>query len=87
MYALVDRPQIGAVRETYFINQLRASGCDITAPEVGDFLVEGKFLFEVGGKGKGFDQIKDLPDSYVASDGLELGVGNKIPLWLFGFLY
>lgn len=87
MHALVDRPQIGAVRETYFINQLRASGCDITAPEVGDFLVEGKFLFEVGGKGKGFDQIKDLPDSYVASDGLELGVGNKIPLWLFGFLY
>lgn len=87
MHALVDRPQVGAVRETYFINQLRASGCDITAPEVGDFLVEGKFLFEVGGKGKGFDQIKDLPDSYVASDGLELGVGNKIPLWLFGFLY
>ncbi|MBQ5568388.1 MAG: hypothetical protein IIT41_03990, partial [Oscillospiraceae bacterium] len=42
------------------------------------------YLFEVGGRGKGFDQIKDLPDSYVAADGLEVGFGNKIPLWLFG---
>jgi hypothetical protein len=41
----------------------------------------------VGGKGKNFDQIKDIPDSYIASDEIEYGYGNHIPLWLFGFLY
>ena len=44
-------------------------------------------IFEVGGKGKKFRQIKDLPDSYVVNDDVEIGIGNKIPLWLFGFLY
>ena len=42
---------------------------------------------EVGGKGKGFNQIKDLPNSFVVQDDVEVGFGNKIPLWLFGFLY
>ena len=45
------------------------------------------FIFEVGGKGKKFKQIKDLSDSYVVNDNIEIGMGNKIPLWLFGFLY
>ena len=57
---------------------------DISAQ--GDFLVDGEWLFEVGGKGKTFDQIKDLPKSYIACDDIEIGVGNKIPLWMFGFL-
>jgi len=41
----------------------------------------------IGGKTKGFSQIKDLPDSYLAVDDIEIGIGNRIPLWLFGFLY
>ena len=53
----------------------------------GDFIVDDKFIFEVGGKNKGFEQIKDMPNSYIAADDIEVGVGNKIPLWLFGFLY
>lgn len=44
-------------------------------------------LFEVGGAGKGFDQIRDLPNSFVLADGIEIGIGSKIPLWLLGFLY
>ena len=56
-------------------------------PKQGDFIVDGKSLFEIGGKGKGFGQIKDIPDSYVVNDDVEIGFGNKIPLWLFGFLY
>lgn len=36
---------------------------------------------------KGFSQIADLPDSYVVADNIETGYGNKIPLWLFGFIY
>lgn len=46
-----------------------------------------RFLFEVGGLGKGFEQIADLPESYLAVDDLEVGRGARIPLWLFGFLY
>jgi len=49
--------------------------------------VDGKWTFEVGGRGKRFGQIADIPDSFVVSDDLETGFGNKIPLWLFGFLY
>lgn len=87
MHALIPTPSSGTVRETYFTNQLRASGHALASPKQGDFLVDGKYLFEVGGVGKGFGQIKDIPDSYVVNDDVEIGFGNKIPLWLFGFLY
>ena len=50
-------------------------------------MVDDRWLFEIGGKGKTFKQIKDVPDSFVVNDGVEIGFGNKIPLWLFGFLY
>ena len=87
MFALVPSPDIGAVRETFFANQMRASGHVAESPEQGDFVIDGKWLFEIGGRGKGFSQIKDMPDSYVVNDGVELGIGKKIPLWLFGLLY
>jgi len=86
MRALVAVPNSGTMRETLFLNQLRHAH-HVTYPEKGDFLVDGKYLFEVGGEGKGFGQIRDIPDSYVVNDGVEVGIGNKIPLWLFGFLY
>ena len=66
---------------------LRASGHEVVYPATGDFLVNDRWLFEVGGQGKGFGQIRDVPDSYVVNDDVEVGIGNKIPLWLFGFLY
>ena len=49
--------------------------------------VDGEFVFEVGGRKKRFTQIKDMPQSYVVADDLECGTGNRIPLWLFGFMY
>ena len=87
MHALTVGTNSGTVRETFFLNQLRCAGHKVSYPPQGDFLVDGRHLFEVGGKGKGFTQIKDVPDSYVVNDGVETGIGNKIPLWLFGFLY
>ncbi len=87
MHALSPRVDVGTVRETFFLNQVRSAGLSVAYPPKGDFRVEGKYLFEVGGKGKGFDQIKDVPDSFVVNDDVEIGFGNKIPLWLFGFLY
>ena len=88
-------PNIGNLRETFFVNQLdnyyknKQSLNDeaIFASKQGDFYCEEKYTFEVGGKNKGFNQIKDIANSYIASDDLEVGIGNKIALWMFGFLY
>ena len=85
-YALAADADIGTARESWFVNQLRVNH-ETLYPKCGDVEVDGKYLFEVGGKGKGFDQIADIPDSFVANDGVEVGCGNRIPLWLFGFLY
>lgn len=87
MAALVPRPDPGTLRETFFLNQLRAAGHVLTYPPRGDFLVDDRHLFEVGCPGKTFRQIADAPDSYLALDDLEVGRANRIPLWLFGFLY
>ena len=86
MFALTPRADIGNVRETFFMNQLSQSH-ELCYPKTGDFLVDDKYLFEIGGKGKGFTQIKDIPDSYLAVDDTEIGRGARIPLWLFGMLY
>ena len=56
-------------------------------PQKGDLLVDKHLLFEVGGRAKGYKQIANIPDSYVVTDNTEMSFGNKIPLWLFGFLY
>ena len=87
MNALVSKPDVGAVRETYFVNQLRAAGHAVVTPTQGDFIVDGTALFEVGGAKKTFAQIKDVPNSYLAVDDTDVGRGARIPLWLFGFLY
>jgi len=87
MNALVAQPDVGALRETFFVNQLRAAGHSLSAPAKGDFLVDDESLFEIGGEAKGFNQVKDIADSYVVNDDTEIGIGNKIPLWMFGFLY
>lgn len=85
-YALTPDADIGSAREAWFINQLRV-GHEVLYPKAGDVEVDGASVFEIGGRGKGFGQIKDVPGSYVANDGVETGYGNKIPLWMFGFLY
>jgi len=85
MYALASNPEIGTIRETFFACQLASVGT-VTSPDKGDYLVCGEYLFEVGGHRKSFKQIKDIPNSYLAIDNTIVGIGNRIPLWLFGFL-
>ena len=87
MYALTTSANIGCARETFFLNQLRAAGYTVTYPKAGDFLVNDKYLFEIGGKGKSFQQIRDIPNSFLAVDDTEVGIRSRIPLWMFGFLY
>lgn len=86
MYALSTNIQIGTVREVFFNNQLAVTN-EVNYPKQGDFLINHKYLFEVGGRKKSFEQIKDVPDSYLAVDSTETGHGNRIPLWMFGLLY
>ena len=86
MHVLCPKVDKGNERETFFISQLRVLH-DVRYPKQGDFLIDDKHLFEVGGKGKTFEQIADVPDSYLAVDDTEVGSGCRIPLWLFGFLY
>jgi hypothetical protein len=86
MYALSGRVNEGVLRETFFLNQV-SSIAEVVCPQQGDFLVNNKYLFEVGGRNKTFEQIKDQPDSYLAVDGIDIGSRNRVPLWMFGLLY
>ena len=79
-------PNTGNVRETFFANQAGYMH-QLTFPEKGDFLADDKYLFEIGVKRKGHKQISGIENSFVAADEIEYGYDNKIPLWLFGFLY
>lgn len=76
----------GSLRETFFINQLGESHI-VEYAEQGDFVIDGQYVFETGGKSKSFNQIKGIKDSFVVADGIEYGAGKRLPLWLFGFLY
>ncbi len=81
-----ERTNKGTVRETFFFHQLSVKHT-VKMPPKGDFIVDDKYVFEVGGKSKTRKQIIDLTDAYVVSDNIEYGFKHKIPLWLFGFLY
>lgn len=77
---------IGNIRETFFVNQLSYKN-KVNYTEHGDFLINNKYTFEVGSKNKGKQQITNIPNAYVVADDIEFGFQEKIPLWLFGFLY
>lgn len=86
LFSLSGNTNSGTLRETFFANQLSQTH-SLSIPVTGDFQVDGRYLFEVGGKGKTFQQIRNIENSYVAYDDMEIGLGHKIPLWLFGLLY
>lgn len=77
---------LGNLRETFFVNQLSFSHM-VEYSEQSDFLIDNKYTFEIGGKSKTNQQIKNIKNSFIVSDDIEYGTQNKIPLWLFGFLY
>ncbi|MCY7410726.1 MAG: AAA family ATPase [Chitinophagales bacterium] len=81
-----ENTNAGTLRETFFANQLSVMH-KLTVPHDGDFMVDGKYTFEVSGKNKTAHQVKNIRNSFVVSDEIEKGINNKIPLWLFGLLY
>lgn len=78
--------EIGTVRETFFFNQTRQL-LHVASSPISDFLIDGKYTFEVGGKKKKQAQIQDAVQGYIVKDDIETGYGNIIPLWEFGMLY
>jgi predicted AAA+ superfamily ATPase len=96
-FAYCSNVEVGTLRESFFVNQLKnylalnknQSFLDdnFLASKKGDFFVKQKYTFEIGGAKKSFNQIKDVENSFVVADDIEVGYGDKIPLWLFGFLY
>ena len=84
--ALCNNSDKGTTRETFFASAV-SFNYSLYYVSRGDFLVDEKYTIEIGGKNKDFSQIKNIPDSFIAADDIEIGFKNRIPLWLFGFLY
>jgi hypothetical protein len=77
---------LGSLRETFAVNQLSVQH-EIALHKKADLMVDNKYVFEIGGRNKGENQIRDLNDSFLLIDDIEVGHKNKLPLWLLGFLY
>lgn len=87
MFAIAkNNTNVGNLRETFFVNQFK-NLATIHLADYGDFLINEKYTFEIGGKNKTQIQIHNVKNSYIAKDNIEVGIGNIIPIWLFGFLY
>lgn len=83
---LMSELELGMMRETFFVNQMSVRSKVTSAPK-GDFIVDGRSTFEIGGRDKNSSQLGGVKDAYVAADRIEIGQGNKIPLYLFGCTY
>jgi predicted AAA+ superfamily ATPase len=81
-----QQSNVGTVRETFFLSQLLPLH-KVHLPKQGDFVVNGKYTFEVGGKGKGQKQLSGLENAWVVKDDIEFPMLKTIPLWMFGLLY
>lgn len=85
-YAFFESPDIGTIRETFVANCLINQGT-LTAPSHGDFCLENKWVFEVGGKSKTKKQLRGIQDSFILADNILLADHGKIPIWLLGFMW
>jgi predicted AAA+ superfamily ATPase len=86
-YALKRDAEVGTIRETFFLNQIRNAGSDIKLSKKGDFLIDDRWTVEIGGSGKSNRQIQHVENAFRALDDTERSYLNVIPLWVFGFLY
>lgn len=85
--ALGTQTNIGTLRECFVVNQLSNNHVVEYGKSNGDFKVDGKIIFEVGGRDKSFEQIANIKDSYILADSMEHPIEKKLPLWIVGLLY
>ena len=86
-YALGYGEKIGTIRECFLVNQLSVNHTVEYGKAQGDFIIDGDITIEVGGPDKTFEQVADLPNSYILADRMEFAVGKKLPLWMAGLVY
>ena len=88
LYALTPtKAEIGTLRETFAICSLSENHIVEYGKAQGDFKVDAKYTFEIGGRSKGFSQIAGVKNSYIFADDWDMPDGAKLPLWMLGFLY
>lgn len=95
MYAIAEEVNMGSLRELFFVNQVKNASTihpsliesTVELSGRGDFIVGSRYTFEIGGKGKGFKQVSGVENGFVVADDIEVGLKNKLPLWLIGFMY
>ena len=88
LYAIApDKVEIGTARESFAVNSLSESHLVEYGKAQGDFKIDSKYTFEIGGRSKDFSQIAGIPDSYIFADDWDMPDGAKLPLWMLGFLY
>ena len=88
MYALAPtKVEIGTLREVFAVGSLSETHTVEYGKSQGDFNVDGKYTFEIGGRNKNFTQIAGIKDSYIFADDWDIPDGAKLPLWMLGFLY
>ena len=82
--------EIGNLRESFFVSQVKelynifaSKDCDFTV----DIQKSRSIEIEIGGKSKNRRQLKNIENGYILQDNQEIGIENKIPLYLMGFLY
>ena len=81
------KTNLGNARETLFINQVSTKH-RINLHDKADFIIDDKYVIEVGGPSKSNSQLKGTNKlGYLALDGIEVGYRHKIPLYLFAMLY
>lgn len=85
-YALCASPNIGSIRESFFVSQL-AYQHQVHYHDKGDFRVDDHWVFEIGGAGKTLRQLASQPESYAVVDDVVIGDGRRVPLWLLGMTY
>ena len=86
-YALGYGEKIGTIRECFLVNQLSVNHMVEYGKAQGDFIIDGNITIEVGGPDKTFEQVADIPNSYILADRMEFAVGKKLPLWMVGLVY
>ena len=86
-HALGYGEKIGTILECFLVNQLSANHTVEYGKAQGDFIIDGNITMEVGGPDKTFEQVTDLPNSYILADRMEFAVGRKLPLWMAGLVY
>lgn len=88
LYALAPaKVEIGTLRETFAVDCISESHVVEYGKTQGDFKVDSKYTFEIGGRSKDFSQIAGMKDSYIFADDWDMPDGAKLPLWMLGFLY